>query len=287
MLNGSEARAQTGIASGFPSGQIDPALLNALQFEREQSEDPGAVFSPDTGLLVGFGPNLLHCDSASTCQLFTKGRRILISSGTEDVQENVDPLTVGTRGTVTQTVQDSFGRVITATMVVEAINDLPSDFLITGNTNSNLFTGAFVRITTDVHSGREAIAQVKTTYNLLTRTFPLGVNVSISPTKKQDIIDRDVASLIGIALQIVETKFGNLSAVVPTDLQQDFPWKKVIHAAVAVVATVVTIVIATAPVLAIGMPEIAAVVILAIVALVAWNALARDFGLSPIPSPIP
>jgi len=233
MLNAKEARADDLDDSSLPGGQIDPSLLNALRFDRENSADPGAVFLPDRGLLVGFGPNLYHCDtSTNTCRLFAKGRQVFKSSITEDVEDNIPALVVGTRGTVTQTAQDRFGRIFNSTSVVESITDVPDDFLITGNTQSAHFTGAFFKINVTMSTPQGEVAQIKTTCNLLTRSFPLGFNVTPGPLFDQppdSIIDVNVARLLGIAGEIVEAKFGMLSDFLPTDLQEDFPWKKIFH----------------------------------------------------------
>jgi hypothetical protein len=45
--------------------RIDPRLTSALQFDREQSRNPGAVFLFDKGLLVGFADNFYHHDLAT------------------------------------------------------------------------------------------------------------------------------------------------------------------------------------------------------------------------------
>jgi hypothetical protein len=172
MLNPAEA-----IADNSGGGQIDPSLVSDLQFARKNSADPGAVFS-SAGLLVGFGPNLLHC-ATDTCRLFIDKRPVLTCVSIQDVDEFIPELTVGTSGTLTQTIRDGYGRTITSTLVVTSINDLPDDFLVTGKTDSLLYTGAFFEIAMNVKESNGVTSQIKTTYDILTRSFPLGVNLSL------------------------------------------------------------------------------------------------------------
>jgi hypothetical protein len=66
MVSGVRTPANAGellLPSGPSSANISPRLFNALRFAREHSENPGIVFSPDDGLLIGFGPNLYRSDS--------------------------------------------------------------------------------------------------------------------------------------------------------------------------------------------------------------------------------
>ena len=99
MLNATEARADQ---LPPPAGQIDASLLNALQFARKNSADPGVAFSPDSGLLVGFGSNLFHYDTLSkTCSLFVDRQQVFTSSFTCNVPTNIASLTIGTSGTAT------------------------------------------------------------------------------------------------------------------------------------------------------------------------------------------
>lgn len=240
LLNAKEAKAddETDDKGAF-GGQIDPALLKALRFDHRNSDDPGVVVSPDSGLLVGFGPNFYHADS-STSRLFVGGQQVLKSSTKEDVPENITALVPGTSGTVVQTTQDRWGRVITGKMTIESVRDVPDDFLITGQTESDRYTGAFLRITISVGTPQANIATFKTTYNVLTRSFPLDFDVTAGPLLHQppaSIIDVEAIRLLGIALQIIRTEVGELDALIPTDLQQDFSFGKFLRAvAVAVVA---------------------------------------------------
>jgi hypothetical protein len=229
MLNAKEARADDLENLQVTGGQIAPSLLDALRFDRKNAEDPGAVFLPDRGILAGFGPNLFHCDTSSnTCRLFVKGRQVLVSTVSEDVAANIDVLAVGTSGIAIQTIRDSSGRVITSTLFVEAINDPPDDFLVTGQTQSTRFTGAFFRIIFETRLPDGKVAEIKTTLNVLTRSFPLGVNV-ISHVPWSSIIDPNTKALLEIAAQTIDQKFGRLLAVIPTGLQTDFPWGAVFH----------------------------------------------------------
>jgi hypothetical protein len=206
----------------------DPSLVAALDFDREQSEEPGAAFIPDKGLLVGFGDNLFYCNvSTDTCQLFTHGREVFKSSVVEDAPDFIDQLAVGTQGTSTLTTEDNLGRVSTSTLVIKSINDVPDDFLITANTQSTRFTGAFVEITLTISPSGGERTQIKTTYNVLTRSFPLGFNVVEFGSALSD--QSDTAHLLAIATQIIETKLGALSAVLLTDLQQDFGFRTFFH----------------------------------------------------------
>jgi len=240
LLNAKEAGADDETDDmGALGEQIDPALLKALRFDRRNSDDPGVVFSSDSGLLVGFGPNLYHADSFTT-RLFVKGQQVLKSSIEEDVADNIAALAPGTSGTIVQTTQDRFGRVVTATITVESIHDVPDDFLITGETTSDRYTGAFFTVKVLVGTQQESIVTFKTTYNLLTRSFPLDFSVirgTLFVQPVASIIDVDALRLLGIALRVIRMELGTLDAHLPTDLQQDFPWRKIFRTIVlAVVA---------------------------------------------------
>jgi hypothetical protein len=238
LLNAKEARANDETDDmGDLGGQIDPALLKALRSDRENSEGPGLVFSSDSGLLVGFGPNLYHADSSST-RLFVKGQQVLKSSIQENVAENIAALATGTSGTIVQTTQDRFGRVVTGTIIVESVHDVPDDFLITGETTSNRYTGSFFSVKVLLGTQQASIATFKTTYNLLTRSFPLGFNVTPGNLFNQSadsIIDVDAVRLQAIAARIIAMELGTLDALIPTDLQQDFPWGKIFRTVVVAV----------------------------------------------------
>src|ERR1700730_12261878 len=106
---------------------------------------------------------------------------------------------------------------------------------------STLYTGAFFDITATIIVGREVAQTITTTYNLLTRTFPLGVNI-VSGAASNDlnaIIDVDTARRVGIAAEIAMSEFASLFAVIPTDLQQDFLWKRTYSVIGAVVCCTV------------------------------------------------
>jgi hypothetical protein len=75
------------------------------------------------------------------------------------------------------------------------------------------------------------IATVKTTYNALTGLFPLGVVVS--PISELGM-DPEAASLATIAGEIIQTKFAASLAVVPTDFQRSFSWRKLFRKILAV-----------------------------------------------------
>jgi len=229
---------------------IGSSLLSALQFDRKNGNDPAVVFSAEGIALIGFGPNLVHCDTSADdrllLQLFVNKRQVFQSIITPDVEVDIPTLVVGTRGTSTQFTQDRFGRVFTSTTVVEAVNDPPEDFLITGNTQSNRFTGAFFRITTIISSPQGEVVRIKTTYNLLTRSLPFGVIVEFGPASlpPSTPFDVAVADLLGIAMQIIEARFGMLNAIIPTDLQLDFRWRKIFAHIVGIFSCAATIVLA-------------------------------------------
>jgi hypothetical protein len=236
LLSAKEARADDSRGDGgcedearLAGARINPSLLDALRFQRKNRDDPAIVFSPKNGLLVGFGDNLYHSD-LSTARLFVKGRQVLKSSvTTEDVPENIAVLAPGTTGTMVQTTQDHCGRLTTATITVESIRDVPDDFLVTGKTEGDRYTGAFFRITTLVGTPNGSIGTLKTTYNLLTHTFPLDLNVIPGPlfnVPSDSIVDVDAVLLSGIAAQMIAMEVG-APAFIPTDLQQDFPWRKI------------------------------------------------------------
>jgi hypothetical protein len=240
VLNATEARAENREYWPQDNANIDLFLLNSLRSNRKNSEDPGVALS-SKGLLVGFGPNLLFCknDALMTYVLYAKGRKILESTTREDVADFIPELVVGTKGTATQIIKDFAGNKVTSKIVVESINDVPDDFLITGVPQSNLYTGAFFQITIEITGKNGNIATVKTTYDALTGLFPLGVVVS--PISELGAIDSEAASLATIAGEIIQTKFAASLAVVPTDLQRDFSWKKLFRKILVVSAAVTAI----------------------------------------------
>jgi hypothetical protein len=218
LLNAKETGADSETKNmGGLGGQIDPTLLQALQFDRFNSEDPGVAFSPDTGLLVGFGPNLYHADSSRTT-LFQKGQQVLTTSIRQNVQENITALTPGTSGNIVQTTQDRFFRVVNATTTVESIHDIPDDFLITGQTESNNYTGAFFKITVSIATPQASI---------LTFTVTPG---TLFNKPANSIIDLDAVSLQATAAQIIVTKLSTADGLILSDLQQDFSFGKIFRA---------------------------------------------------------
>jgi hypothetical protein len=253
FLNGVPAQAPLENNSAIASSglNIDPTLLQGLRFERRQSRDSAVVFDPDTGLLVGFGNNLFHFDAATrTSRLFTgehrkedddhksfNFRKLIQGSITEDVQENISQLTFGTTGTLNQTIEDMAGRVITSKTIVQSINDLPDDFLITGATHSNRYTGRFVNVVTSIGSTEGDVLQNKATVDLLTGTLPLGVLTlpgplfSNPPSSIVDFAseDPDALPLLSIAAGVLDTEFSGLDSLIPTDLQVDFPWGPIVR----------------------------------------------------------
>jgi hypothetical protein len=267
---------------------ISSSLVSALRFDREQSRNPGAAFIGDKGLLVGFGDNLYHQDLiTNTSQLVSQGRLLLQGSTREDAAENVRPLTIGTTGTLTHTVEDRFGNVLHGTMVVEAIHDLPDDFLVTEQTESNRFTGSTYGITLSLSGSQGDIGTFKTTYNALTRLFPLGWNMTFSPTPSD--FDRKAAALMPIAAQIVENKFGAQSAILLTDLQEDFGWRKFFRGAAAIAGTIVLSVgvASLLGLLPVALPVLAAIALIVVGAgLLLWASPIsfRDLGNLPRPA---
>jgi hypothetical protein len=139
LLDASEATAENVGNSQSRSPKIDPSLLKSLQFNRENAEDPGVAFLPDlTEVLVGFGKNLLYQTRSTATRmqlrryLLMDGRYCVALSASMHHLSYQPGWLVGTTGTVTQKSTDQFGRVMTSTLVLEAINDVPDDFLVTG-----------------------------------------------------------------------------------------------------------------------------------------------------------
>jgi hypothetical protein len=228
-------------------GSISPSLFNALRFARENSENPGIVFLPDDGLLIGFGPNLYRSD-ATTTTLFAKSEQVFRSSITEDVQETVPTLAPGIGGKLTATAEDSFGRKIKADITVTAINDPPQDFLVTGEINSSTYTGAYfaIQLTAQTINGPFTI---KTVFNVLTGTFPFDFSVDtgkLSLQQLDSIFDLNAVALLGLAVQVMHAEVRGMDLFVPTDLLQDFSFRKIFRHIVRVAAIVFpTVVIPT------------------------------------------
>jgi hypothetical protein len=236
-------------ANGGRSGSISRGLLNALRFARENSQDPGFVFSPDEALLVGFGPNLYRADDTTTT-LFADGKQIFRSVITENVNETVPALAPGVGGTVTVTAVDSVGGKIKADILVTSINDPSPDFLVTGETTSSIYTGAYFAIKITVQTSKGSFT-LKTVLNVLNGTFPFEFGIdtgTLSAEKFDSLFDLNAISLLALALQIIQTDVGMTNFLVPTDLLQDFSLRKFFRHLVKVVAIVIGVSIVGIPV---------------------------------------
>jgi hypothetical protein len=269
------AQARELVPPHSPSDEsISPSLFNALRFARENSENPGIVFSPNDGLLIGFGPNFYHSD-ATTTALFTNGKQVFRSSITENVQETVPTLVPGIGGSLTVTAEDSFGRKIKADIAVTSINDPPPDFLVTGEIKSSAYTGAYFSINTTVQT-KNASFTVKTVYNVLTGTFPFDFGVdtgTLSLQNADSIFDLNALALLGLAMQVMHAEVGGIDLFVPTDLLRDFSLRKIFRHIVRVVARVlpyvvvpglITVVVARAGLRALGVTPEQALIFIAL-----------------------
>jgi hypothetical protein len=222
-----------------------------LEFVREQTRNPG-LFITDTALpelQFGFGPNVFSSTPTSG-KLLANGQHVLKTTFEVDAPGNVPTLTVGMKGSAIHTAQDRYGGVIHSTTEVESINDVPDDFLATGKTKSRRFTGAYVHITTSSESKAGRIITIKTTYNLLTQAFPLGVNVVMGPAAFSSNFDPEAALLSALAVQTLWTQLGSvMPLIIPSGLQQDISFGDVVKV-VAIVANPVAaipVIIATSP----------------------------------------
>jgi hypothetical protein len=239
MTNGVEAKAASVDTArhGIP---IDPVLLDALRFNRDNAGEPGVALSRDSGLLIGFGANLFHSDS-STASLFVNGQKWLKSMITLEVEENIPNIVVGTTGRIMQTVEDRFGNVLRQTVEVESVNDVPDNFLATSNTSSEAYNGRFYAVTTTLDTKSGSLLEGKTTCDVLTKSLPLGVNFlmgSAFRAKSPISFDHNVIPLLGIAQQITfGTFWGPISSYIPTDLQQDISFGKIFRAVVVYALT--------------------------------------------------
>jgi hypothetical protein len=255
MLTGAHIlQAQTASNSAAKGGELRGQPLQDLQFVRRESRDPGVVFDGNTGFLVGFGENLLQFDAvARKTTLFAgahdKGhalRKLVESSMTTDtdIDVNIPKLAVGTRATFSQTIQDRVGRQILSQTLIESVNDPPDDFLISGFTRSDAYTGSFFNVTTTIGAPEGTVFQHKTTIDLLKRSLPFGTLIvpgplfSNPPSSVVDFAseDPDALLLLGIANQILDEEYEGFDVLIPNDIQFDSPWGWVARQVVKYVA---------------------------------------------------
>jgi hypothetical protein len=255
MLTAAHTLQAQAEANSAPKGDgLRGQTFQDLQFVRRESRDPGVVFDGDTGFLVGFGENLLQFDAlARKTILFADGhgkghalRKLVESSMTTDtdIDVNIPKLAVGTRATFSQTIQDRVGRQILSQTLIESVNDPPDDFLVTGFTRSDTYTGSFFNVTTTIGAPEGEVFQHKTTVDLLTGSLPFGTLIvpgplfSNPPSSLVDFAseDPDALLLLGIASQILDEEYEALDVLIPNDIQVDSPWGWVARQVVKYVA---------------------------------------------------
>jgi hypothetical protein len=188
---------------GRKGKRVDRELAAALNFQRKNSKNMGAVISPHNELLAGFGDNLFHYDSSTeTSRLFHNdelvvvGNDFLEETGDLDSSERVE---IGNKLSHTQIIKTTDDTENFSVATIEPVFDLDPE----GNVTES-FTGSTFSVVIQAGQFGDPTIEFQMLSDIRTDTFPNGIEFA----GDVPAFDPELSELLSIAAKSVEDQTG-------------------------------------------------------------------------------